>query len=71
MTFNDLLVGPLLMSLHVSKYNPITIHKPGQDGLMVTVSTSYVVGCGFMSRPGHTKDHHQNGTNYPPLGTQC
>ena len=23
------------------------------------------VGRGFASRPGHTKDHHKNGTNSP------
>ena len=32
-------------------------------GLMVSVSASHTVGCGFASRPGHTKDHHKNGTN--------
>ena len=36
------------------------------DGLVVSVSASHKVGCWFPSRPGHTKDHHKNGTNCLP-----
>ena len=27
------------------------------------MSDSHTVGHGFASRPGHTKDYHENGTN--------
>ena len=30
------------------------------------VGMTYTVGCEFASRPGHTKDHHKNDTNYLP-----
>ena len=42
-------------------------------GLVVSVFASHTVGHEFASRPGHTKDHHKNGTNYLPVqtGTQC
>ena len=33
---------------------------------MVSVSASYTVGREFAYRPGHTKDHHKNGTNCLP-----
>ena len=29
-------------------------------------SASHAVGRGFAPQPGHTKDHHKNGTNYLP-----
>ena len=31
-----------------------------------SVSASHTVGHEFTSRPGHTKDHHENGTNCLP-----
>ena len=31
--------------------------------IWISVSASQTVGRGFVSRPGHTKDHHKNGTN--------
>ena len=34
--------------------------------LVVSVSASHTVGREFTSRPGHTKDHHKNGTNCLP-----
>ena len=34
--------------------------------LVVSVSASRTVGREVASRPGHTKDHHQNGTNCLP-----
>ena len=37
-----------------------------QVGLVVSVSASRMVGREFASRPGHTKDHHKNGTNCLP-----
>ena len=36
---------------------------PCPDGLMVSVSASHTVGREFVSRPGHTKDHHKNSAN--------
>ena len=36
------------------------------DGVVVSLFASHVVGCGFMSRPGHTKHHHENGRNCLP-----
>ena len=35
-------------------------------GSVCSVSTSRTVGREFASRPGHTKDHHNNGTNCLP-----
>ena len=40
--------------------------EPCRDGLVVSVSASRTVGHEFASRPGHTKDHHKNGTNCLP-----
>ena len=41
------------------------------DGLVDSVSASHTVGCEFASRPGHTKDHHKNGTNCLPALHAC
>ena len=35
-------------------------------GSVGSVSASRTVGREFASRPGHTKDHHKNGTNCLP-----
>ena len=35
---------------------------PCPVGLVVSVSASHTVDRGFASWPGHTKDHHKNGT---------
>ena len=35
-------------------------------GSVGSVSASHTVGREFASRPGHTKDHHENGTNCLP-----
>ena len=35
-------------------------------GSVGSVSASRMVGREFASRPGHTKDHHKNGTNCLP-----
>ena len=43
---------------------------PCRVGLEVSVSSSHTVGRGFASRPGHTKDHHKNGTN-PLIHLRC
>ena len=39
---------------------------PGYDDLLVNMSASHEVGCGFTSLPGHTKVHHRNCTNCLP-----
>ena len=39
---------------------------PCRVGSVGSVSASRTVGCEFVSRPGHTKDHHKNGTNCLP-----
>ena len=43
--------------------NKILFETPRLVGLVVSVSASHAVGHGFAPRPGHTKDHHKNGTN--------
>ena len=40
--------------------------KPCRVGSVGCVSASCTVGREFASRPGHTKDHHKNGTNCLP-----
>ena len=35
-------------------------------GLVVSVSASHTICHEFASRPGHTKNHHKNGTNCLP-----
>ena len=40
-------------------------------GLVVSESTSHVVGRGFAAQPGHTKDHHRDGTNCLPALHTC
>ena len=44
----------------------LLIHQPHRVGSVVSESASNVVGHGFASRLGHTKDHHKNGTNCHP-----
>ena len=39
---------------------------PCRVGLVVSVSASRTIGREFASLPGHTKDHHKNGTNCLP-----
>ena len=39
---------------------------PCRVGSVGSVSASRMVGREFASRPGHTKDHHKNGTNCLP-----
>ena len=38
---------------------------------MASVSASHMVGCGFASWPGHTKDRHKNGTDCLPALHAC
>ena len=45
----------------------LPIHTPCRVGSVGSVSASRMVGREFASRPGHTKDHHKNGTNLLPL----
>ena len=40
--------------------------RPCRGGSVGSVSASHTVGREFASRPGHTKDHHKNGTNCLP-----
>ena len=40
--------------------------KPCRVGSVGSESASRTVGREFASRPGHTKDHHNNGTNCLP-----
>ena len=42
------------------------ILPPCRVGSVGSVSASRKVGREFASRPGHTKDHHKNGTNCLP-----
>ena len=39
---------------------------PCRVGSVSSVSASHTVGREFASLPGHTKDHHKNGTNCLP-----
>ena len=40
--------------------------RPCRVSSVGSVSASRTVGREFASRPGHTKDHHKNGTNCLP-----
>ena len=40
--------------------------EPCRVGLVASASASHTIGREFASRPGHTKDHHKNGTNCLP-----
>ena len=59
------------MKLEVILYDPYLYLKPlgcnniapRRAGLVVSVSTSHVVGRGFAPRLGYTKDHHKNDTD--------
>ena len=50
------------------RYSPgyITQKLPCRVGSVSSMSASRTVGREFASRPGHTKDHHKNGTNCLP-----
>ena len=41
-------------------------HRVGLALIVVSVSASHEVDHEFATRPGHTKDHHKNGTNCLP-----
>ena len=45
---------------------PYTVMRPCLVGSVGSVSASRTVGHEFASWPGHTKDHHKNGTNCLP-----
>ena len=54
-------------NMYSLKYNVVLYSfKPCRVGLVVSVSASRTVSRAFASRPGHTKDHHKNGTNCLP-----
>ena len=46
-------------------------YGPRRVGFVVSVSASNAVGRRFAPRPGHTKDHHKNGTNCLPALHAC
>ena len=48
--------------INVRKLSLQTI-RPYRVGVVVSVSASHTVGRESASRPGHTKDHNENGTN--------
>ena len=55
-----------ILSSNYGKCNCITSMRPCRVGSVGSVSASRTVGREFASRPGHTKDHHKNGTNCLP-----
>ena len=56
------------VSAHKPIFTPIFCRrqKIGPCALGISVSASDAVGHGLAPRPGHTKDHHKNGTNCLP-----
>ena len=52
-------------------YTVYLLYAPCRVGSVGSVSASHMVGREFASRPGHTKDHHKNGTNCPPPPPPC
>ena len=52
--------------LYIILYYISYIFGPCRVGSVGSVSPSRTVGREFASWPGHTKDHHKNGTNYLP-----
>ena len=56
---------PILNVVIWQYYFKVTF-QPCWVGLVVSVSVSHPVGREFTSWPGHTKDHHKNGTNCLP-----
>ena len=64
----------LNMQIHISINYVVwvlSLFWPCRVGLVVSVSASRTVGREFASRPGHTKDHHKNGTNCLPDWHAC
>ena len=45
----------------------LDLQGPCRVGLVVSVSASHSLDREFASRPGHTKDHHKNGTDCLPV----
>ena len=41
------------------------------NSLKVSMTASHTIGRGFTSQWGHTKDHHENGTNFLPVLHAC
>ena len=62
----NLFQNNLLKCIHVITFH--RVHKVGQCRVdsVGSVSASHMVGREFASRPGHTKDHHKNGTDCLP-----
>ena len=57
--------------LQLNKIDCIFLETPCRAGLRLSMSTSHTIGRGFASRPGHTIDHHINGTNCFPALHAC
>ena len=62
--------------IKILRYTALLLHivySPCQVGLVMSLSASHMVGrCNwFASRPGHTKDHHKNGTKCLPALHAC
>ena len=49
----------------------VYIHIPRRFDLVVSMSTLHAVGPWFAPQPGHTNDHHKNGTNRLPAEHAC
>ena len=49
----------------------VCVVTKSRNGFVVSVSASHAVGRRFASQPGHTKDHHTNGTNCLPAWQAC
>ena len=50
----------------LNRNGTLTFQTKLLQGLVVSLSASHTVDHEFASRPGHTKDHHKNGTNHLP-----
>ena len=57
-----------MLYVYITAYYRYAIYhrRPCWVGSVGSVSASRTVGREFASRPGHTKDHHKNGTNCLP-----
>ena len=56
----------LIMKLLILFIAILSLIRPCRVGSDGSLSASRTVGREFASRPGHTKDHHKNGTNCLP-----
>ena len=54
--------GPCVCILSKGGVSCPVIASGWHNGYKCRMSASHAVGCGFVPRPGHTKDHQKNGT---------